>query len=306
LGKSLEDHLNEGRNKFTLKTVLMLCDQMISCVEFMHNKNYIHRDIKPDNFVMGRGSTANKVFMIDFGLSKRYRDQFSHQHIPWIDGKSLTGTARYASVNALKGNEQSRRDDMEALGYVWIYLLKGSLPWMGLKGNDQKHKYAKICEVKAKTKIEDLCKGFPNEFVQYFKEIKKLHFTDTPNYSYYRQMFRDLFIRLGYVYDEVYDWTPQKLNTTKSDPPKLNLDLSKTKEDAPLQKDGKLTLKVQNDITPRRTKKQDQDQRIEKVRTPIKEAPTQKGLYGPPRVTKYSVFPRWMDEQGTIITRLRT
>lgn len=207
LGKSLEDLLNENKNHLSLKTVLMLTDQMISCVEFIHNKNYLHRDIKPDNFVMGTGSNSNKVFIIDFGLSKRYRDQFTHQHIPWIDGKSLTGTARYASINTLRGIEQSRRDDMEALGYVWIYLLRGSLPWMGLKGRDQKHKYDKICEVKSKTKVEDLCRGYPDEFVQYFKEVKKLHFTDTPNYSLYRQMFRNLFIRLGYFYDGVYDWS---------------------------------------------------------------------------------------------------
>ena len=211
LGKSLEDHLVEKRHRLSLKTVLMLTDQMISCVEFVHSKNYIHRDIKPDNFVMGTGKNSNKVYIIDFGLSKRYRDQFTHQHIPWIEGKSLTGTARYASVNALRGIEQSRRDDMEALGYVWLYLLRGSLPWMGLKGKDQKHKYDRICEVKARTKVEDLCKGFPDEFVQYFKEIKKLHFTDTPNYALYRQMFRSLFVRLGYVYDGVFDWTdPQQ------------------------------------------------------------------------------------------------
>jgi serine/threonine protein kinase len=207
LGKSLEDLLNENKNRLSLKTVLMLADQMISSVEFIHNKNYLHRDIKPDNFVMGTGSNANKVYIIDFGLSKRYRDQFTHQHIPWINGKSLTGTARYASINTLRGIEQSRRDDMEALGYVWIYLLRGSLPWMGLKGKDQKHKYDKICEVKSKTNVEDLCRGFPAEFVQYFREIKKLRFTDKPNYSLYRQMFRSLFMDLGYLYDSVYDWT---------------------------------------------------------------------------------------------------
>lgn len=238
LEKSLEDHLCEGKNKFSLKTTLMLADQMISAVEFIHNKNYIHRDIKPDNFVMGTGKNANKVYIIDFGLSKRYRDQFTHQHIPWVDGKSLTGTARYASVNALRGVEQSRRDDMEALGYVWIYLMKGSLPWMGLKAKDQRQKYEKICEVKAKTQIEELCKGYPEEFVTYFREIKKLHFTDTPNYAYYRQMFRSLFLRMGYTYDFVYDWTQpkEKVSSGKSSNSSFKLLMQDPRNSLSLQK----------------------------------------------------------------------
>lgn len=216
LGKSLEDQLTACHHHLSLKSVLMLVDQMISCVEFVHQKNYIHRDIKPDNFVMGVGKNANKVYIIDFGLSKRYRDQNTHQHIKWVEGKSLTGTARYASVNALKGCEQSRRDDMEALGYVWIYLLKGVLPWMGLKGRDQVHKYDRICEVKQKTSFEDLCKGFPYEFVTYFKEVRKLNFEDVPLYSKYKEMFRNLFVKLGYVYDGNFDWSERRIDMSKS------------------------------------------------------------------------------------------
>ena len=206
LGKSLEDLFVYCHHKLSLKTVLMLADQMISCVEFIHNKNFIHRDIKPDNFVMGLGSNSTQVFIIDYGLSKKYRDQHTHVHIPYVEGKSLTGTARYASVGALKGVEQSRRDDMESLGFVWLYLLRGNLPWMGLNGRDQKQKYDRIRDVKAKTSFEDLCQGFPKEFVTYFNEVRKLKFTEKPHYAEYRQMFRDLFIREGFLYDYKYDW----------------------------------------------------------------------------------------------------
>ncbi|WOL04286.1 casein kinase 1-like [Canna indica] len=210
LGPSLEDLFNYCNQKLSLKTVLMLADQLINRVEYMHSKGFLHRDIKPDNFLMGIGRKANQVYIIDYGLAKKYRDLQTHKHIPYRENKNLTGTARYASVNTHLGVEQSRRDDLESLGYVLMYFLRGSLPWQGLKAGTKKQKYDKISEKKMLTPIEVLCKSYPPEFISYFHYCRSLRFEDKPDYSYLKRLFRDLFIREGYQFDYVFDWTASK------------------------------------------------------------------------------------------------
>ncbi|KAI3447154.1 hypothetical protein Pfo_003819 [Paulownia fortunei] len=207
LGPSLEDLFNFCSRKLSLKTVLMLADQMINRVEFVHSKSFLHRDIKPDNFLMGLGRRANQVYIIDFGLAKKYRDSSTHQHIPYRENKNLTGTARYASMNTHLGIEQSRRDDLESLGFVLMYFLRGSLPWQGLKAGTKKQKYEKISEKKVSTSIEALCRGYPTEFASYFHYCRSLRFEDKPDYAYLKRIFRDLFIREGFQFDYVFDWT---------------------------------------------------------------------------------------------------
>lgn len=219
LGPSLEDLFNFCGRKFTKKTVLMLADQMIARIEYVHNKNFIHRDMKPDNFLMGIGQHCNKVFIVDFGLAKKYRDSRTRAHIQYREDKSLTGTARYASVNAHLGIEQSRRDDMESLGYVFMYFLRGSLPWQGLKAGNKKQKYDKISEKKMSTPVEALCKGFPAEFAMYLNYCRGLRFEEAPDYMYLRQLFRILCRTLNHSYDYIFDWTllKQKAAAATSD-----------------------------------------------------------------------------------------
>ncbi|XP_036923938.1 casein kinase I isoform X2 [Sturnira hondurensis] len=222
LGPSLEDLFNFCSRKFSLKTVLLLADQMISRIEYIHSKNFIHRDVKPDNFLMGLGKKGNLVYIIDFGLAKKYRDARTHQHIPYRENKNLTGTARYASINTHLGIEQSRRDDLESLGYVLMYFNLGSLPWQGLKAATKRQKYERISEKKMSTPIEVLCKGYPSEFSTYLNFCRSLRFDDKPDYSYLRQLFRNLFHRQGFSYDYVFDWNMLKFTRPPSrQPPAL-------------------------------------------------------------------------------------
>jgi casein kinase 1/casein kinase 1 epsilon len=245
LGPSLEDLFNACNRKFSLKTVLMLGEQMLARIEFIHSKLILHRDIKPDNFVIGQGKMQHKVYMIDFGLAKKYQDR-DGKHIPYREGKSLTGTARYASINTHLGIEQGRRDDLECVGYVLLYFLRGSLPWQNLRANTKKEKYDKIMEKKLGTPIEILCKGFPSEFLTYMVYCRNLKFEDKPDYAYLRSLLKDLFAKLGYEWDYEYDWTiiAKKKNQEKKEENKMNEELEGSKNPLPTSAQQQLNEKT--------------------------------------------------------------
>lgn len=215
LGPSLEDLFDWCGRRFTLKTTVMVAKQMISRVQTIHEKSLIYRDIKPDNFLIGKPNTrtANLVYVIDFGMAKQYRDPKTKQHIPYRERKSLSGTARYMSINTHLGREQSRRDDLEALGHVFMYFLRGGLPWQGLKAATNKQKYEKIGEKKQTTAIKDLCAGFPEQLEQYLSYVRNLNFDATPDYDYLRDLFTQALKSTGETEDGEYDW--MKLNGGK-------------------------------------------------------------------------------------------
>lgn len=208
LGPSLEDLFDWCGRKFSLKTVCMAAKQMITRVETIHSRNLIYRDIKPDNFLIGRPNTpdAQKIFVVDFGMAKQYRDPVTKQHIPYRERKSLSGTARYMSINTHLGREQSRRDDLESLGHVFLYFLRGHLPWQGLRAATNKQKYEKIGEKKQVTQLSQLCESTAPQFQEYMKYVRNLGFDQTPDYEYLRELMSDALKQSGLQEDGVYDW----------------------------------------------------------------------------------------------------
>lgn len=168
----------------------------------------MYRDIKPDNFLIGRPGSkmATVVHVVDFGMAKQYRDPKTKQHIPYRERKALSGTARYMSINTHLGREQSRRDDLEALGHVFLYFLRGGLPWQGMRAANNKVKYEKIGEKKQMISAKELCDGYPDEFRIYLEYCRNLGFEETPDYDYLRELLTKALRNAGQVEDGEYDF----------------------------------------------------------------------------------------------------
>jgi serine/threonine protein kinase len=202
LGPSLET-LMEKHKRFGLKTVIMLAMKMIDIVKYIHSFGYLHRDIKPDNFVIGH-ENGSKLFCIDFGVAKKFVKK-NGDHIEFRDCGKFCGTARYASIAAHRSQEQGRKDDLEAIGYLLVYMYKGKLPWQSIKHKDKKEKYRLIGEKKTEITEEELCAGMPKEFCVFMKYVRTLDFNEKPHYSALRKMFERLYESRNYKADRL-EW----------------------------------------------------------------------------------------------------
>jgi len=250
LGPSLDQLMKRCDSIFSLKTVFMCADQMAKRLQYVHSKGLLHRDIKPNNFLIGRGENATQIYLVDFGLSKSYMDMETQQHIPYRKGrKGLTGTARYTSIGNHLGIEPSRRDDLEALFYVLLRMARGALPWQGINAATKKERNLLILKKKVGAFPEDLCRGIP-ELLEYHHHVQRLEFDSEPSYAYLQNLFRGGLKRRNYEYDLVFDWMgtsdsgdcssagkahnaePSELTSTKSGEHGLGTDLKRKASDA--------------------------------------------------------------------------
>mmetsp|Transcript_25428 Transcript_25428/g.72442 ORF Transcript_25428/g.72442 Transcript_25428/m.72442 type:complete len:369 (+) Transcript_25428:189-1295(+) len=226
LGPSLGDVFKACGRKFSLKTVLMIADKMLHVVEHLHSRGFIHRDIKPDNVCIGRATSpsssilleaqASDIYLIDFGLSQRYCDLKTGKHVPYSEGNGFSGTLLYCSINAQEGIQQSRRDDLQALGYSLMYLVLGQLPWQSLQGGTREDTDKMLRECKSSTTVAALCSGCPEPFAVYLVYSQGLRFEDRPDYAYLRRLFRNLFVLKHFARDYLFDGPPPSEKVIRS------------------------------------------------------------------------------------------
>ena len=206
LGKSLGSIFYKNNNYFSLKDICMLSIQILHRIEHVHSKFIIHRDIKPENFLIGEPDKY-LIYIIDFGLSKKYKSSRTNKHIQFQLTKKFTGTARYASLNAIRGAEQSRRDDLEAIGYMILYFFNnGKLPWQGVSCKGKAEKYVKIFSMKKNLDLEEFCKFMPKEIITYMDYCRKLEFEQKPDYDYLRSLFENALKSQGINNDLQFSW----------------------------------------------------------------------------------------------------
>ena len=197
LGKSLENLFQENDKQFPMKFICKLAIDITTIIEKFHSRGFIHRDIKPNNFLFNNGNKLEQIYLMDFGLSKQYIHDGEHNDIKFE--RSLIGTARYASMNIHWGVEPSRRDDIESIGYLLIYFANKRLPWQGLKGDDKKTQIEKIGDKKLMVSTENLCDTLPKCFYLYIDYAKKLKYEEKPNYDYLRNLFIDFAKDMNYI-----------------------------------------------------------------------------------------------------------
>ena len=205
LGESLYSLYLQLKKNFTLKDICLIGIQTIERIEYIHSKGYLHGDIKPENFVIGNND-QRIIYIIDFGLSKKYRSDRTGNHIQFCITKKMNGTARYASTNSLRGVEISRRDDLECLAYMIIYFIMKKLPWQGVKANSLQNRYKKIYYMKKKLIYDENFKQLPKEIQEFYNDIKKLKFEEKPNYVKLKGYFYILLKKNGFEADNNFSW----------------------------------------------------------------------------------------------------
>eukprot|EP00928_Gymnodinium_smaydae_P070250 TRINITY_DN54135_c0_g1_i1.p1 TRINITY_DN54135_c0_g1~~TRINITY_DN54135_c0_g1_i1.p1 ORF type:complete len:339 (-),score=45.40 TRINITY_DN54135_c0_g1_i1:392-1408(-) len=227
LGPSLEDLFSCCNHKFSLNTILLLADQMITCIEHVHRKNFVHRCIKPAHFVIGRDSRINDVYLIDFGLAKTYRNCKSQAHIPLGEDSTTIDNFAFMSINAHHGLDHGRKDDLESLGYILAYFMSAHLPWQNMKSQSMTQR---VLMAKMFTPLQEFCKHAPQEFVECCAYIGSLQFDEGPDYQYMRGLFKRALMREGWdLCDSPFDWTAKAVNRGKRTKPPLS---TRASEDA--------------------------------------------------------------------------
>ena len=207
LGPSIEKLFLYYQRKFSAKTILMIAIQCLDRLEFIHNNGIIHRDIKPDNFLIGSTSaTKPLIYLVDYGLSKRYIDIPNYKFNPFRNTKSFTGTYRFCSMRNHKCIEQSRRDDLESLGYMILFLFKGELPWQNIQNDNKDIRSNLIFKKKNKTALEDICEDAPDMMIDYIRYCRLLKYEEVPNYNKLRKMFTDEMDKNNYILDNKFEW----------------------------------------------------------------------------------------------------
>ena len=206
LGKNLNYYI-EKLQSFSIHTTSMLGYQIINILQYIHLRGIIHRDIKPANFVMGLGLKNLDLYMIDFGFARKYKSMTKSKVYSLTEKHELTGTSRFASINAMKGLSQSCRDDLESLCYMLYFFLKGKLPWMGLKEKNKEDLDRKILEKKIETTEEILGKDLPIQFCEFLTYSKNLKYDEVPNYNLFKGKMMEVICAGNNKFDKIYDWT---------------------------------------------------------------------------------------------------
>ena len=206
LGDSLFDIFIKKGKEFPLAELCLIALQVLDRLQTLHCQYFIHRDIKPDNFLIGR-KDPNIIYLIDFGLSKKYKSSQTRKHIKYRNTGKLTGTLRFGSPNALKGGEQSRKDDLISAGYMIIYFMRKKLPWQYIKGQNSTDKYIKIYKMKKEIKPDKLCSNLPKQMTEYMKYVQHLTFEQEPDYKYLKNLFKSILKSLNLNSDKlIFSW----------------------------------------------------------------------------------------------------